>query len=152
MDRDQASHSLEHAWRYFELHAGQRMTVFNFFLFLSGLAAAGIVGALTASNPLPELAGTLALLLSLTSFLFSKLDQRVCFLMKEAELACARAEAILFAEENRLFEKEPCRTSRKRAGRRSLSRMWTYGESFRLVFVLMGSAALIAAVYSFALG
>ena len=34
--------SMEHAWRYFELHAQQRMTVFNFYLAISGLLAAGI--------------------------------------------------------------------------------------------------------------
>jgi hypothetical protein len=32
----------EYVWRYFELHAQQRMTVFNFYIAITGLLAAGI--------------------------------------------------------------------------------------------------------------
>ncbi|EKB9382313.1 TPA: hypothetical protein ACID37_006234 [Pseudomonas aeruginosa] len=41
-DKDRIDRSIEHAWKYFELHAQQRMTVFNFFLAIAGLVAAGI--------------------------------------------------------------------------------------------------------------
>lgn len=37
----------EHAWKYVEIHAGQRMSIFNFFLVLSGLVLAGIAGCLS---------------------------------------------------------------------------------------------------------
>lgn len=34
-----AERRFEYAWRYFEFHAGQRMTVFNFFILFSGILA-----------------------------------------------------------------------------------------------------------------
>src|SRR5580704_16155126 len=37
---------LEHAWRYFALHANQRMSLFNFFLVLAGLISAGLAACL----------------------------------------------------------------------------------------------------------
>ena len=75
----------DHAWRYFELHANQRMTVFNFFLVLVGLVAAGIATSRQGAQTLALLGVFLGLLLAFFSFIFWKLDQRVCFLMKQAE-------------------------------------------------------------------
>ena len=40
------SRDLEHAWRYFALHAEQRMTVFNFFVASAGLALTGLAWTL----------------------------------------------------------------------------------------------------------
>jgi hypothetical protein len=40
---------LTHAWRYFELHANQRMSVFNFFLALSGVVSAGLAALVQGS-------------------------------------------------------------------------------------------------------
>ena len=34
--------SLEHAWKYFEIHSQQRMSIFNFFLGATGLVSTGI--------------------------------------------------------------------------------------------------------------
>ena len=37
---------LEHAWKYFQLHAAQRIAVFNFFVAASGLQTAGLIYSL----------------------------------------------------------------------------------------------------------
>ena len=78
-----------HAWRYFELHANQRIAVFNFFLVLSGLIAAGLAAAVQAAGLLLVVGAVLGLLLALVSFIFWKLDQRTSFLIKHAEQALA---------------------------------------------------------------
>ena len=39
---DHGASMREHSWRYFEVHAGQRITVFNYFLVASGAIAAGL--------------------------------------------------------------------------------------------------------------
>lgn len=45
INSDQA---VEHAWKYFELHSNQRITLFNYFLFImAGLGAA--IGAESSS-------------------------------------------------------------------------------------------------------
>jgi ABC-type amino acid transport system permease subunit len=56
---------LEHMWRYFELHANQRMTVFNFYLVLSGAIAAGLAATLQGSARLALVGIVLGALLAL---------------------------------------------------------------------------------------
>jgi hypothetical protein len=88
-DTELKESALEHAWRYFELHANQRMTVFNFFLVLAGLAAAGLAAAVQGSPRFAVLGIVWGLLLALVSFVFWKLDQRASFFIKLAEAAIA---------------------------------------------------------------
>lgn len=140
--------SLEHAWRYFELHANQRMTVFNFFLVLSGLVAAGVATSLQGAQELSFLGITLGLLLAFVSFIFWKLDQRVSFLMKRAESALAIVEVALSIESTRLFRNEPELTTASRASKNAWSRHWTYGQSFRATFWAIGTFGVLAALLS----
>ena len=37
----------EYAWNYFELHARQRMAVFNYFVLIAALLTAGLAGSLS---------------------------------------------------------------------------------------------------------
>jgi hypothetical protein len=43
---DDEARNLDHAWRYFSLHAEQRMTVFNFYVASAGLALTGLAWTL----------------------------------------------------------------------------------------------------------
>jgi hypothetical protein len=138
----QIESALEHAWRYFELHANQRMAVFNFFLVLSGIVAAGLAAALQSNQPLSGLGVVAGLLLCLVSFVFWKLDQRVSFLVKHAEAALMEAEASLTMGGSRLFLLEPRRAAEARSSSTWWARQWTYGEAFRLVFFIMGLTGL----------
>lgn len=150
MDKEHDSELLEHVWRYFELHAGQRMSLFNFFVALAGVAGAGIAASLTAARPLPAVAGILGLMLVLTAIVFGKLDQRVCFLMGQAEKTGARVEERLFHNaEDRLFQQEPGLTA-SAAARPGLAKLWTYGRSFSLVFWAVGILGALASTYSLA--
>jgi Flp pilus assembly protein TadB len=134
-DRNEKA-ALDHAGRYFDLHAGQRMSLFNFYLVLSGLVLAGIAG--TYSNSTLQTVGAfLGFALSIVAFVFWKLDQRVCFLMKRAEAALAQLESAL-PSAARLFHSEPDHTRHAC----SAAGIWTYGKSFRLVFSLMGAVGL----------
>src|SRR5262245_12493164 len=103
--------ALDHAWRYFESHATQRMALFNFFLVLAGLVAAGIATAVQASRALSFLGLSLGVLLTAVSFIFWKLDQRASALMKESEKAAAELELDL-PECARIFRKELAMTDR----------------------------------------
>ena len=130
--------AMDHAWRYFELHANQRMAVFNFFLVLAGLVAAGLAAAIQGSERLAVLGIVLGLLLALVSFVFWKLDQRVSFLMKHAEVAIAELESRLPTTKTRLFLNELELTAKARTEGRRWARLWTYGQSFRITFWAIG--------------
>ena len=137
MAGDSASDAmLTHAWRYFELHANQRMSVFNFFLALSGVVSAGLAALMQGSAQLSFLGALLGLLLILVSFVIWKLDQRVSFLIKHAETALSELESALPDERARLFLREPSKTDAVSSGH-WWSRHWTYGQSFRMVFFVM---------------
>jgi hypothetical protein len=128
---------LEHTWRYFELHANQRMSVFNFFVVMSSALAAGNAASLQGSAKLAGIGIVLGSLLPLVSFVFWKLDQRVSFLIKHAEAALAEIESSLPTERARLFSLEPASTTTAKNNASRWVRQWSYGCSFRLIFVVM---------------
>lgn len=135
----------EHAWRYFELHAGQRMTLFNYFTFFAGLMAAGIAATLQSDAAFAYFGLVLGPLLALLAFVFWKLDQRVSFLIKNAETVLTHAEAAELPTEAQLFRNEPSATAAAQANRSMLAAQWTFGTSFRAVF-------LVAALFGLASG
>lgn len=138
MEKDDGS--LAHAWAYFELHANQRVTVFNYFVVFSGILATGLAASIQATPPLAIVGIVLGLLLSLLSYLFWQLDRRTSFLIKHAEDAIKAKEptgAPLMSEEvNKTAE------AQKNDG------LWTYGKAFRTIFLVMGLVGLAGAVVS----
>lgn len=133
---------LEHAWRYFALHAAQRLSLFNFFVVISLSASAGIAACIQRGG-LFHLAGVgLGAFLALASFVFWKLDQRTAFLVRHGEAAIAELEATLTVPRARLVYSEPERFAPHARGF-FLFRMWTYGTSFRLVFIVMGVVGVL---------
>lgn len=141
---------LDHVWRYFQLHATQRMSVFNFFLVLASLAVAGLAASLNRSGP-PPLAGmVLGVFLALVSFVFWKLDQRAAFLVKHAESALSELEANYLDEVAQLFQREPVRTHELRSSGSVWRQQWTFGRSFRLLFLAVGLLGVSASLVSLA--
>jgi hypothetical protein len=138
--------TLEHAWRYFELHAAQRMSMFNYFLVLFGLVSAGLAGALQADGALRVAGVFLGIALTVTTHVFGKLDERSSFLVKHAEAALREAEAAVPLAVGRLFFHEPGETEDARA----LAKIWTYGTSFRLIFCVARLVGILGAGLSLA--
>ncbi len=140
-DRLNHERALDHCWRYFQLHAVQRLTVFNFYVVLAGLVAAGLSATLQGSPRFAMLGVVLGLILSLLSYVFWKLDQRGSFLVKHAEEAMSEMENATLPEISRLFMREPKRFQTQRIARG----LWTFGRSFRLVFGVMAAFGLCGA-------
>ncbi len=135
----------QHAWKYFEIHAAQRMSIFNFFLVLSGLVLAGIAGCISQGAKLKSEQIFLGMGLMAVSLIFWKLEQRTALLVKHAEKALVELERDIPACA-RLFSTEPSATERARREHA----VWTYGLSFRLVFWttgLSGVSAVLLAVH-----
>lgn len=132
--------TLEHEWRYFALHAAQRLTLFNYFIAVSGVILAGGAAALQGTARLSLLGVALGLLLALLALVFYKLDQRTSALVKMSEQALAATERHCLPPEARLF------TPEIDAGTLGISKSgsegWTYGRSLRLSFLVVGILGL----------
>lgn len=91
-----------YAWEWFKYHAGQRQSVFRFYLIISGAVFTGYFASTgTARGELREFAYLSGLLLLAISFLFWRLDVRSQELVKIAEKYLKVDELIL---SKRLFE------------------------------------------------
>lgn len=84
---DNANQLQKRAWDYFAMHAGQRLSVFNFYVILSSLTMTTYFASFKADSNLAAARPALALLLCIFAFIFWKLDQRTKFLIKTAEAA-----------------------------------------------------------------
>jgi hypothetical protein len=139
---------LDHAWRYFEIHANQRMALFNFFLVLSSFVAAGLGASLQLRGAFELLGAGLGFLLAIVSFTFWKLDQRSSFLIRHAERAMAELENAFPISGPRLFFNEAHLTAKEVTRWFYLRRLWTYGRAFRFVFWAMGVIGVLGATLS----
>ena len=142
-----AKDMLDHAERYFALHAAQRMSLFSFFVVVAGTLGAAIAASLQLPKLLNLLGVGVGVLLAVTAFVFWKLDQRSAFLVKHAEDSLRQLEDSLPISAARLFSLEPERSREAiRTAPTPFLRMWTYGSAFRLMFWSMGLTGIIGAV------
>ncbi len=128
---------LEHGWRDFSLHAGQRLQLFNFFIVLSGSLTAALAACIQKDGLFLAVGIALGAFLAVLSIVFWKLDQRTAFLVKHAEDGIMELEAAFPIATAKLLTREPARTASRQQGF-FLSRMWTYRVAFLVVFALMG--------------
>ncbi|HCF8639026.1 hypothetical protein ACV1FH_21785 [Klebsiella pneumoniae] len=137
----------EHVWRYFELHAQQRMTVFNFYIAITGLLAAGVGFTLQQGEKYAFFTSVMGIFIFFISFIFWKLDQRVSILIKNAELALQELETQFANAKLRIISKDSD-YNMLNSGIRSI---WTYGKCFRISFAIVGISGLILAIIPFVL-
>ena len=138
---------LRYSWDYFHVHADQRMSIFNFFVALAVLMTGGLVGTFPKNLEMPALGIVLGLGLGFVSFVFWKLDQRVKFLLKNAEASLAELEKHFPTAGNanephvtQLFSWESAMTQDLRSSRKrwSLAAQFSYAQSFNLLFLFFG--------------
>lgn len=88
----------EYAWSYFQLHAGQRMTTFNFFIVIAALLTTALASTFRSEFEYHIAGAILGFGITVMSFVFWKLDQRVRFLIKHAEDSLKEIEGALLSE------------------------------------------------------
>jgi hypothetical protein len=139
--------SLDHSWRYFALHAEQRVSVFNHFVAFSSILATGLAVAVHESATLWHFGIVAGMLLVALSFVFWKLDERSSELVKLAEDTLSKAEAVSgIPQDQRVVTLERALRTNKNGWRLTIP--WTYGRSFRLLFSAMAIVGLGGAGYS----
>jgi hypothetical protein len=126
------------AWDYFQLHASQRLTTFNFYIVISSLLTTGLLGTFQKDYKTPFLGAGLGALLTFLSFVFWKLDERNKLLIKNAESALRHFESLvapapgsephvtqLFLREEWVTDKTRCANSWRRRTRSRVSEIVT---------------------------
>lgn len=135
----------QYVWRYFELHSAQRMTLFNYYLIISGAISTGLAATLQGSQGFSYLGVALGGLLTLFSFVFWKLDQRTSNLIKFAESILSIAEIDSKAHFRIFVDKNISSIS----GPIDVLSQWTYGRSFRFTYLIMSTVGVFCSVLSF---
>lgn len=132
----------EYAWKWFQYHATQRQTVFQFFLAIIGAVLAGYF-ALTHDGAISPLSRWFGVLVLILAFLFWRLDCRGRQLVKIGERYLAHEEqrlaALLQTDEIRLMANAdadkgeyPC-----------LQAVHSFRQIYRDIFILIGSLGVL---------
>lgn len=137
---------IDHLWKYFEIHSQQRMTLFNFYIVICGVISSVIGYGIQSTKDLIYLEITLCILLTLFSFLFYKLDQRTSFLIKRSEKALADFENQFNTTNINLFANDSNDLISRNTSKK-LNKVFTYGQIFRGVFILISLTSIILAGY-----
>jgi len=139
----------QYAWDYFQLHAVQRMSLFNFFVLISAILTAGMGSALL-KNGADEYIVLAAVGLMLVSFAFWKLDQRVRFFVKHAEsilkmVEATQAEDGANSAELALFAQEERKTIelKRQSGWCPFGWHLSYSQCFGFVYIIFAGLGLL---------
>lgn len=136
---------MEYVWKYFEIHANQRMTLFNYYITISFAVLSAIAFCIEKNNKLLLVAIFLSFLLGLISFIFWKFDQRTSFLIKHSESILKSIEAKYNLIESGIFSEEEKKFEQYNQEFRCFSvfKLWTYGLSFRIIFIVIGFISVL---------
>ena len=153
---DSLKEQRDYAWLYFQLHANQRMTSFNFFVVIAALLTTGFVGTLKKDFEYYYLGYILAMSLVIISFIFWKMDQRIRYLIKHAEEALKAIEEKWISNEDEisskvaLFKAEEEKTENIRnLGSWNLWRKHlSYADCFGVVYLIFGVFGIVAIITS----
>jgi hypothetical protein len=146
----------QRAWDYFEMHATQRLTTFNFYIVLSSVVATALFTILPSSQA-SRVGWLLGFLLVFFSFVFWKLDSRNKDLINGAEAAIKYFERNSDLTDDgeephvaKIFLREEFLTNRRR--RKKSIFFWknyfSYSNSFNIIFISFGLVGLAGIVLS----
>jgi len=144
----------DYAWKYFALHADQRIKTFNFFLVLCTFTTGGLIALLKDAQD-ARLGAPVALAVTFISFIFWRLDIRNKELIHGSEAALILLEKDGRLKDNgkvtnplKIFTSEQNATDARKRERflGFLPRHYSYSTCFNAVFAVFGLAGLIAGI------
>lgn len=149
MDKEENKENREYAWKYFNLHAEQRLKTFHFFVVLSAVIS-GTILAIIKDISNVSYAAPMAYLLTFLAFIFWKLDQRNKELIKFGENALKSLENNIELDANdigsvQLFTKEEIQTDKKKRFPKVplIYAHFSYTDCFNWVFFVFGLGGLL---------
>lgn len=141
---------LEHLWKYFEIHSNQRMSLINYYFFISVamLTGLGVILQSTDKN-FSILGGFISILIILTSFIFWKLDQRTSYLIKFVEERMSEYETTNIVNSKlRVFSQEDFSQQLNNIQKNIFTKNYTYGSMYRFLFSIMAINGLVGLILS----
>ena len=138
----------DYSFRYFELHAKQRMSTFNFFIVLSAFLTTAFVATCQADFSYPSMSFLISLNMMLVAIIFWKLDQRVRFLIQHAESVLESLEedegqVALFSG-----EREKTRVKKEGVWQGIINEHLSYSECFGVMYGIFFLFGVIGCFYS----
>src|SRR5262245_16220591 len=146
LDIDTKTLALYYAWDHFAYHAGQRQTVFNYFvLLLGGCVAAWSATIGQSGAEYNYFRIFLGVVLALASLVFWRLDQRNARLVKVSEDALKDLEAQMAKD-----IKVPSIRLMENAGKRvsKFPLLESFGQIYGLIFAVSGIVGIAMAILS----
>lgn len=134
---EKSTFSYENAWKYFEIHSQQRMTIFNFYITIVGLLAAGCGVSLQQGGGYIYFSTPIGIFISFVTLIFYKLDDRTSKLIKRSEKVLAKFEMKYASSSEGIFTSEDSDINK------GFLSTWTYGRCFRLVYITLANAGVI---------
>lgn len=138
--------AIEHAWKWFELHANQRMQFINHYMIAVAFLGTAYITALAAQKPLYFPAGMIAVISIGITLFFYFAERRVRRLIHDGERSISSLEAAITS---RLCINYPA-VDLKIAERadRTFTGEWKYSSVFGWMYCGFGIAAVNAAAYA----
>lgn len=132
----------EYAWQWFQYHAGQRQTVFRFFLIVAGAAFGGYLTAARVQG-LQDWAYWFGAIMVVLAVLFGRLDIRSHDLVRCAEMYLRREESrladILGTQDIRISQ----RAHDARVDAKGLAKwIYSFRQVYRVLFWGVGMAGM----------
>ncbi len=146
------------SWNYFQQHAQQRLSFFNFFVVFAVLATTGLISTLQEEYNAHSIGIAVGLMLSLISFIFYKIDERNKYLTKTGENAIRQIEKNYSCvncypdkAEFQIFSIEEEETKKLRMAQKKKSiiyRQISHSKSFNLIFIIFFIIGILGAATS----
>lgn len=131
----------DQAWKYFEMHAKQRMTLFSFYITISTALVAAIGVLLNKRDINVFLIISLGILMIVLSLVFWILDHRTRYFIHLAEKALRKIEKKYPKKSFKLV------MTQERESKR-MPRIFRYSFALRVVYVLIMLLGLVSIVYT----
>jgi hypothetical protein len=148
LDIDTKTLALYYAWDHFAYHAGQRQTVFNFFLLVIGGCIAAWSATIGESGAeYNYFRSFLGVVLALASLVFWRLDQRNARLVKVSEDALKDLEARM-AKDIDVPSIRLMAQAEKSVSGFPFSKIESFGQIYGLIFAVSGMVGIAMAVLS----
>ena len=129
---------LDIAWKYFQQHAQQRISYFNFFVVFSTILTTGLVATFQKGFGLPYLGIAIGVIQAFLSVMFWKIDQRNKFLTKHAEEFVKSFESKTENASSMLFTSEEAKTNQQATsdkGKFFFRKQITHSKSYKIIYV-----------------
>jgi hypothetical protein len=135
---EDAAEVADFAFKWFQLHADQRLKVFNFFLVIAGICVAGFFTAIQAKNAVA--ASLISIVLIVVCICFKQLDLRTAQLVEIGE---DYLREWLELKNKKLDSANVNLIARADVKRNCLS----YRQVFNLLFIIFGLVGLLGAIF-----